>query len=95
MTTHDHEMPPVRLAFVIDNIVQDCLNTDERLAAIFLSNPTIVDISDRENQYRISIGSQYNPQNGEFTEIQPIPTSEDSQVLGNNGQPLLEFDPED
>jgi hypothetical protein len=83
MPTHDHEMAPVRLAFIIDNVVQDCLNTDERLAAIFLSNPIIIDISDRENQYRISVGSEYNSENGEFTEIQPIAVDPDpTQNLG-------------
>lgn len=36
-------LPPVKIAFVIDGTVVDVLHTDERLAAIFLSEPTILD----------------------------------------------------
>lgn len=39
-------LPPVKIAFVIDGVVQDVLHTDERLGAIFLSEPTIVDVTD-------------------------------------------------
>lgn len=39
-------MPPVKLAFIIDGKVLDVLHTDERLAAIFLSEPTVIDITD-------------------------------------------------
>lgn len=88
MTVHNHDMMPVRLAIVLDNVVQDCINTDERLAAIFLSNPTIIDITDKENQHRISVGSEYNPENGEFTEIQPVLSSNEPDYSGNLGQPI-------
>lgn len=40
------ELPPVKIAFVIDGTVVDVLHTDDRLAAIFLSDPTIVDASE-------------------------------------------------
>ena len=39
--------PPVKLAFIIDNTVLDVLHTDDRLAAIFLSEPLIIDVSDK------------------------------------------------
>lgn len=39
-------LPPVKIAFVIDGVVADVLHTDDRLAAIFLSQPTIVDVSE-------------------------------------------------
>lgn len=37
--------PPIKVAFVIDGEVVDVLHTDERLAAIFLSNPTVIDVT--------------------------------------------------
>lgn len=40
-------VPPVKLAFIIDGTVLDVLHTDDRLAAIFLSEPLIIDISDK------------------------------------------------
>jgi hypothetical protein len=39
------QLPPSKLAFIIDGIVVDVLHTDNRLAAIFLSDPTIIDIT--------------------------------------------------
>lgn len=44
MTTPD--LPPAKIAFVIDGVVADVLHTDDRLAAIFLSEPTIVDATE-------------------------------------------------
>ena len=44
MTTPN--LPPVKIAFVIDGVVADVLHTDDRLAAIFLSQPTVVDVTD-------------------------------------------------
>ena len=67
MAQHNHELPPVRVAFVLDNTVVDILNTDDRLGAIFLSNPTVVDITGNENLSVITIGSEYNPETNEFT----------------------------
>ena len=40
------EFPPVKIAFVIDGEVADVLHTDERLGAIFLSQPMIVDVTE-------------------------------------------------
>ena len=42
----NQQMPPVKLAFVIDGKVLDVLHTDDRLAAIFLSEPEIIDVTD-------------------------------------------------
>ena len=39
-------LPPVKIAFVIDGTVVDVLHTDERLAAIFLSEPVILDATE-------------------------------------------------
>jgi hypothetical protein len=47
MTTNQQPAtPPVKIAFVIDNQVVDVLHTDDRLGAIFLSDPVTVDVSD-------------------------------------------------
>lgn len=45
MTDTPPTLPPVKLAFIIDGVVADVLHTDDRLAAIFLSEPTIVDVT--------------------------------------------------
>ena len=42
-----NEAATVKLAFILDNEVVDILHTDDRLAAIFLSNPKIVDITEK------------------------------------------------
>lgn len=39
------ELPPVKIAFVIDGEVIDVLHTDDRLGAIFLSQPIVLDVS--------------------------------------------------
>lgn len=65
------QMPPVKLAFVIDNEVVDVLHTDERLGAIFLSEPVIIDVSDKVDEQgilKLPIGSTYNPQTQTFTD---------------------------
>lgn len=43
-------LPPIRLAFVIDGVVQDIINTDERLAAILLSDPIVIDVTVAEGE---------------------------------------------
>lgn len=50
---------PFKVAFVIDGEVVDILHTDERLAAIFLSNPTIVDATEQFSQ-GVAIGWNYD-----------------------------------
>lgn len=63
------ELPPVKVAFVLDNQVVDILHTDERLSAIFLSNPIIVDVTDNmiENGGTVGVGSLYDPETGTFS----------------------------
>lgn len=63
-------LPPVRLAFVIDGEVVDILLTDERLAAIFLSEPTIVDVTsiiESEGNSAVIVGSTYDAETKKFT----------------------------
>lgn len=64
--TEQPKLPPVKIAFVIDGVVQDVLHTDDRLAAIFLSEPIIIDASDivtkvgSEEPGRTIVGWTYN-----------------------------------
>lgn len=39
-------LPPKKVAFVLDGVIQDILHTDERLASILLSEPLMVDVSE-------------------------------------------------
>jgi hypothetical protein len=64
MANETPAIPPRRVAFIIDNIIQDVLHTDERLAALFLSEPVIVDITDKPDH--INMGSHYDPETGSF-----------------------------
>lgn len=64
------ELPPVKLAFVIDGEVVDLLFTDERLAAIFLSEPIIVDVTElieTEGKGSVLVGSIYDPETKKFS----------------------------
>lgn len=60
------ELPPIKVAFILDNMVVDILHTDERLASIFLSNPIIVDVTEPYNSSTIDMGWEYNPKTKEF-----------------------------
>jgi hypothetical protein len=46
--TQPKELPPVKLAFILDGTVVDIIHTDERFAAIFLSNPLVLDVTPEE-----------------------------------------------
>ena len=69
MADHSHDLPPVKIAFIIDGTVIDVLHTDERLAAIFLSEPTIVDVTDNINEAQI--GATYDAATKKFTPFIP------------------------
>jgi hypothetical protein len=64
-----NELPPIKIAFILDGEVVDILHTDERLAAIFLSNPISVDITDNmiENGGTAGIGSLYDSETNTFS----------------------------
>lgn len=66
----DENKTPIKLAFIIDGEVVDVLHTDERLAAIFTSNPIVVDVSERfiEDPLSVSTGAKYDAETGTFTE---------------------------
>jgi hypothetical protein len=61
------DLPPHAIAFVLDDVVQDQIWTQDRLAAILLSNPSIVKSTGIEG---IIVGQTfYNSETGEF--VQP------------------------
>lgn len=68
--TENPTLPPNKLAFVIDGGVVDVLHTDDRLASIFLSQPTVVDVTSlyQENEEGFNIVAwKYNSETNEFT----------------------------
>jgi carbonic anhydrase len=62
------ELPPVKLAFIdSESSVMDILHTDERLAALFLSNPIIKNVTDIAQNNNV-LGWSYNSETGEIEE---------------------------
>lgn len=61
-------LPPVKVALILDGEVADILHTDERLGAIFLSNPLIVDVTNNlfENGGTAMVGGTFNYDTEEF-----------------------------
>lgn len=59
-------LPPVHIALIIDNEVVDIIHANDRLGSIFLSSPTIVDIS--ENLENVRVGYIYNSVTEQFSE---------------------------
>ena len=58
----EEDMPnfvPNKIAFIIDNVVVDVLHTDERLAAIFLSHPLVLDITETYEETQPKPGYVY------------------------------------
>jgi hypothetical protein len=77
MTNSAHPpLPPVKVAFILDGIVQEMLHTDTKLAAIFLSEPLVVDITDRAD---VNIYSTYNKETDTFT---PAVYDENGELIG-------------
>lgn len=69
----EQPLPPVKIAFVIDNVVVDVLHTDERLGSIFLSEPLIIDVSehkDENGKFSLLVNSTYDPETQIFTSPQ-------------------------
>lgn len=55
-------LPPIKVAMIIDNQVVDILRTDNRLAAILLSEPLLLDVTSSE----VVVGDVYDPDTGTF-----------------------------
>lgn len=89
-TNHEHAPQPLgdySLAFVIDGKVQDVLHTDSRLAAIFLSEPQIVEVTDwyanRTDANQNLVGAAFD--GAGFT----LPDADETQALGESVTPSL------
>jgi len=59
-----YDSHPYKVAFVLDGEVVDTLRLHERLGAIILSDPIILDISNNDD---VLIGDKYDPETGEFS----------------------------
>lgn len=55
-----------KIAFVIDDEVVDVIACDSRLAAIFLSDPTVVDVSEMKEQVDL-MGMNFDKETGAFS----------------------------
>ena len=55
------ELPPRKIALILDDTVIDILHTNDKLGAIFLSEPTIIDVTDNYDvsHTHLLIGYQY------------------------------------
>jgi hypothetical protein len=60
-----NNLPPVKLAFVIDGKIVEKFYSDHRFAAILLSDPIVVDITDMPSS--LGNGYDYHPETGTFT----------------------------
>lgn len=60
-------LPPVKIAFVIDGKVVDVIHTEERMAAILLSEPQIVEATDWVNAHPGELLIGYNFDGENFT----------------------------
>ena len=62
------ELPPMKLAFILEGEIVDILHTDERLAAIFTSNPLIVDVTQNLAQEgnKIGVGTKWDYASEQF-----------------------------
>jgi hypothetical protein len=44
-TMEPREIPPIPLAYIMDGEVVLVMNTDEKMAALFTSNPTVIQVT--------------------------------------------------
>jgi len=57
------------IAFIIDGEVVDIIKCEDRLAAILLSEPTIVDVTiHNSNSMKAMVGYKYNPATQQLSE---------------------------
>ena len=67
------------IALIIDGVVQQMMLVDDRLAAILLSEPTIVDVTGEDGFPVAGHGFLYNEQDGTFS----APDEFSEEVLNN------------
>lgn len=68
MTTEgpDRVMPPNIVAYVIDNVVVQTIHLDERMAAIVLSDPLVIDVTDL-GKFTVIRNDIYDPETKTFS----------------------------
>lgn len=66
-------LPPNKIAFVINGSVVDVLHTDDRLAAILLSDPVIIDATGADGQSIANVGDAYDETTGSFMKSEMSP----------------------
>jgi hypothetical protein len=59
-------MPPNIVAYVLDNTVVQIIHLDERMAAIVLSEPLAIDVTELGKQ-GVRQGDIYDPETGTFS----------------------------
>jgi hypothetical protein len=68
MTENTENKTGATIAFIIDNRVVDIINTDERLAAIMLSEPLVIDITGmKPGENGLFVSSYYDSETQSFT----------------------------
>jgi hypothetical protein len=60
------------IALVIDNVHVQEMRVDDRMAAILLSDPLIIDVTGSDGNPTARFGDEYNPSTGTFTTPPPV-----------------------
>ena len=67
MTTETPKVIPANIvAYVLDNQVVQTIHLDERMAAIVLSEPLVIDVTELGKQ-GVIMGDTYDPETGKFS----------------------------
>jgi hypothetical protein len=71
--SENNNLTPKKLAFITDNLVVDVLDTDERLAAILLSQPLVLELTEEYEEVNSRIGNVYDESTQKFMPPSPGP----------------------
>jgi hypothetical protein len=74
MSENNNNLAPSKLAIVLDNVVAEVLHTDERLAAIFLSQPLVLEITENFESFEAMAGNIYDETTGKYMPPSPSPS---------------------
>jgi len=78
----EQQLPPIKIAFVLDGEVVDILHTDERLSAIFTSSPLIIDVTGQlvQDGGIIKIGTKWDYETQQFFIESLEPDQQDTPI---------------
>ena len=65
---------PNHIAVILDNEVVQMMAVDDRFAAILLSEPTFVEVTNTDGTPKANWGDNYDQASGTFTPSQPYPS---------------------